>query len=141
MLAKLRPRLTYANVMSTLAAFFALAGGSAYAINEWTGANIKDETLTGADVKGKLATSNTPAVNGTILTQDVGGQPSHPNGTPFLDGTLTQWDIKNNSLTAADLAPSSVDASEIKDPEAWKPVDAFRPESWRNFADVNQDPS
>ena len=35
----------------------ALGGGAAYAANEWTGRNIKDETLTGADIRGKAATS------------------------------------------------------------------------------------
>ena len=51
MLQRLRDRLTYANVMSTIAVVLAITGGTAYAMNEWTGANIVDGSLTTADVK------------------------------------------------------------------------------------------
>jgi hypothetical protein len=99
-----------------LALFLALGGTSAYAINEWTGANIVDESLTGSDVRGKAGTGTTPAVNGSLTTNDIAGQPANgANGTPFIDGTLTQWDIKNDSLGAADLGPNSVGTSEIGD--------------------------
>jgi hypothetical protein len=116
MLRKLRARLSFANVTSLLALFVALGGTSAYAINEWTGANIVDESLTGADVRGKQGTASTPAVNGSLTTQDIAGQQANAaNGTPFIDGTLTQWDIKNASVAAADLAPNSVNSSKVTD--------------------------
>ena len=35
-----------------LALCLVLAGGTAYAANEWTGANIVNESLTGVDVRG-----------------------------------------------------------------------------------------
>ena len=44
MLAKLRQRLTYANVMSTLAVFIAL-GGSSYAAMTISGSSIKDRSI------------------------------------------------------------------------------------------------
>jgi len=109
MLARMRARLSYANVMSTMAVFLALGGTSAYAINEWTGANIVDESLTGADVKGKPGTSTTAAVNGSLTTNEIAGQQANAaNGTPFVDGTLTQWDIKDNSATGSDVVESSL---------------------------------
>ena len=37
------------NVVAYIALFFAMGGTGAYAVNEWTGSNIKNETLTGAD--------------------------------------------------------------------------------------------
>jgi len=50
----LRKRLTYANVMSTLAALFALGGGVAYAANTIasmvTGQKVANESLNGNDV-------------------------------------------------------------------------------------------
>ena len=50
MLKRIRPRLTYANVVSTLALFAALSG-SAYAALTITGKNVKDGSLTGRDIK------------------------------------------------------------------------------------------
>lgn len=50
MLNRLRHRLTYANVMATLALFVAL-GGTSYAAIVVTGANVRDESLTGRDVR------------------------------------------------------------------------------------------
>jgi len=67
--------------MSSVAVFLALGGTSAYAVNEWTGANIKDETLTGADVKGRSG----------------------------LNGTLTGADLKDGSLQRRELAASARD--------------------------------
>jgi hypothetical protein len=49
-----RPRLTYANVMSTLALFFALAGGSAFAATKLiTGKQIAAGTITAKNIKAK----------------------------------------------------------------------------------------
>lgn len=49
------PKLSYANVMSTIALFVALGGG-AYAAVTITGANVKNGSLTGADVKNNSLT-------------------------------------------------------------------------------------
>ena len=46
-----RPRPSYANVAATLALFAALSTGTVYAANEYTGANIVNDSLTGADIK------------------------------------------------------------------------------------------
>ncbi len=50
MLKDLRGRLTYANVMSTIAVFVAL-GGTTYAAATITGSDVKNKSLTGKDVK------------------------------------------------------------------------------------------
>jgi hypothetical protein len=50
MLNRLRSRLTYANVMATIAVFIAL-GGSSYAALTITGRDVKDASLTGKDLK------------------------------------------------------------------------------------------
>jgi plastocyanin len=46
-----RFRLSYANVVGTIALFIALCGGTAAAKVVITGKNIKDNTVTGADIK------------------------------------------------------------------------------------------
>jgi hypothetical protein len=113
MLAKLRPRSVY-DVLAAIGCFVALGGTSAYAINEWTGANIVDESLTGADVQGKAAAGSTPAVNGSLTTHDIAGQQANSSsGTPFIDGTLTQWDIKNGSIATTDLAGNAVTGAKV----------------------------
>jgi hypothetical protein len=48
--ARIRSKLTYANVMATMAMFVAL-GGSSYAAIMITGKNVKNGSLTGKDIK------------------------------------------------------------------------------------------
>ena len=51
----LRGKLTYANLMATIAVFIAL-GGSSYAAVRMTGKDVKDGTLTGRDVRSGTLT-------------------------------------------------------------------------------------
>src|SRR3954451_9607806 len=105
MCSKLRSHLTYSNVIATLALFFAVGGTSAYAINEWTGANIKDESLTGADVRGVNGTSTVKGVNGGLGGADVSGQPSiASSGQAAVNGSLTGYDIADGSLRGVDVS-------------------------------------
>ena len=50
MLARFRARLTYSNVVSTLALFVAL-GGSAYAVGEITSRDIRNRSIKGGDLR------------------------------------------------------------------------------------------
>src|SRR4051794_31691211 len=103
MLQQLRPRSIY-DVMAAIACLAALGGGTAYAANEWTGANIQDGTLTGADVRGTNTGATTAAVNGSLTSADISGQPAVAAvGQPFVDGTITTSDVKNDSLTGGDI--------------------------------------
>ena len=86
------PRPSHAIVVAYLALFVALGSGSAYAINEWTGANIVDNSLTGADVRGKRQ----PYVNGSLNTWDL------------TDGSILGRDVKDESLTGADIAEGTL---------------------------------
>lgn len=100
MLQRLRPKVTYANVTSTLALFLALTTGTAYAANEWTGANIVNGTITTADIK-----------NGTITGADV--QDASLRGVDIQDGYVSAADIADNSLTGAEIADGSLTGSDI----------------------------
>jgi hypothetical protein len=53
----MRPKLTYANVVSTLALFLACAGGSAVAQQLLTGDDIQDGTITARDLAEGTATA------------------------------------------------------------------------------------
>jgi hypothetical protein len=108
-LATLRSHVRH-NVVGYIALFVALGGTSAYASHLVVdSSDVVDNSLTGVDVRGKPGTSTTPAVNGSLTTDDIAGQQaSAANGTPFVDGTLTQWDIKNNSVTGSDVLESSL---------------------------------
>lgn len=72
-MSRLRPHLTFANVISLVALFVAL-GGTSYAALVITSKNVKNETLTSADVK-----------NGSLLSRDFrAGQ--LPAGAPGATG-------------------------------------------------------
>jgi hypothetical protein len=102
MLKKLRPRLTFANVMSVMAFFTALATGGAYAANEWNGTNIQDGTLTGADIQDLSLGLPDLGVNsvstGKIKDQDVRTQ-----------------DLRDLGVTSLKLAADSVSTGKLKD--------------------------
>jgi hypothetical protein len=99
-----------------MALFVALSTGGAYASHLIVnGSDVVDESLTGADVKGRQGTSTTPAVNGSLSTNDIAGQQANSaNGTPFIDGTLTQWDIKNGSVTTDDVKDNALTGADIE---------------------------
>jgi hypothetical protein len=115
MLAKLRPRLTYANVVATIALFLALSTGGAYATHlVVNGSDAVDESLTGADVRGKPGTSTTPSVNGSLSTHDISGQPANAaNGSPFVQGSLTTWDIADGTVRSADVLDNALKGADI----------------------------
>jgi hypothetical protein len=86
-LAKLRNRLTFANVVSVLALFVAL-GGSSYAAIKVTGKNVKDSSLTGKDIKNSSLTSS-DVKNRSLLSKDfkTGQLPAGPRGADGSNGT------------------------------------------------------
>lgn len=121
-----RPRLTYANVIATIALFFAL-GGSAAGAKVWiTGADVKDRSLTGADVADRSLSpkklrlgSLTGALvrDGTLRSSDFDpadlaglsgpAGPSGPKGDQGAQGPKGDpgsSDIVRASATAADVS-------------------------------------
>jgi hypothetical protein len=104
MLGRLRPRSVY-DVMAALAFFVALAGGTAYAANEWTGANVVDGSLTGADIKDGTV-SGADVTNESLTTTDIKNF-SLGNGD-FLTGSVDSRAVTDNSLTNADIKDFSL---------------------------------
>jgi hypothetical protein len=98
MIQRLRGRLTYSNVVATLALFVAL-GGSSYAALTVTGKNVRNGSLTGKDVKrnsligrqireGRLAT-----VPRALNSARVGGLSAQQLLLKCPDGTLPTADV------------------------------------------------
>ena len=74
----MRTRLSYSNLMATVAVFIAL-GGSSYAAVKVTGKDVKNGTLTGADVKNDSLTGR-DVRNGSLTPSDFKGSVQGPKG-------------------------------------------------------------
>jgi hypothetical protein len=90
-LAKFKPRLSYANVTATLALIVAL-GGTAYAAATITGADVVDGSLTGADIKDA-------SLHGVDVASD----------------TISSANISDHTITHSDLATASVGSGKVID--------------------------
>jgi hypothetical protein len=88
MRARIRSRLTYANVVATLCLFIVL-GGSGYAAVQITGRQVKNGSLTGADIKNKSLTSKD--IKGPVgvskLTRVEVSKPVAPGGIDDVTAT------------------------------------------------------
>jgi hypothetical protein len=93
---RIRQRLSYANVVATLALFVAL-GGSATAALVITGKNVKNGSLTGSDLKNG-SVGSVDVKDNTLLAKDfkAGQIPAGPQGPP---GTSTRLYTKFERLT------------------------------------------
>ena len=89
---QIRARLSYANVMATLAVFIAL-GGTATAAVLVTGREVSDGSLTGRDLRDR-----------SVGTRDLA--PSSVSGNRIKDGSLTARDLKDRTLGLRDLSLS-----------------------------------
>ena len=96
---RIRSRLTYANVMSTLAVVLALGGGAAYAANTVSSPDIVDNQVYSADVR------NDGLSGGGLAAQDL--QAGAVGTSEVLNDTLA-----GGGLSAADLRSRSVGPSE-----------------------------
>jgi hypothetical protein len=101
MLRKVRRRLSYANVMATVAVFVAL-GGSSYAAAEITGKDVRDGSLTGADIRNNSLTS-ADIKNGSLLAVDFKAGQLRSAG-----GGATTWTFHGSAAVSGsviDLPP------------------------------------
>jgi hypothetical protein len=119
-MSKLRSRLTYANLISTLSLFLVLSGGVAYAASHLpknsvgprqlrksavNGAKVKDGSLTAADFDpATLARATAPPVAGS-------GTPSGPATTPSGPSSATPSGPAGGSLTGAFPNPEIADGA------------------------------
>jgi hypothetical protein len=115
MLAKLRPRLTYANVMATVAVFVALSTGGAYAANTVFSTDIVDGEVKTADIANQAV--NSPKIgNGGVQNADLSANavtaPKIADGAvdsaKVADGGIQGVDVTSNTLTGAQIDESTL---------------------------------
>jgi hypothetical protein len=92
MLRKLRSRLTYANVVATLALFVAL-GGTAYAVNTVGSSDIIDGQVKSVDI-GNGEVNSADVKDQSLTTFDV----STFLGADIVDGSLEDQDIAEGTF-------------------------------------------
>jgi hypothetical protein len=116
----------YADVVATLALFFAL-GGTAYAVTQidpdsvYTNA-IQNKAVTLAKLHNNAVNSD-KVVDGAITSLDITNESltssdlatDSVSATEVADNSIDSGEISNDSLLASDLAGSSVGASELVD--------------------------
>lgn len=116
-MSRIRDRITYANVMSTIAVFGVLGGG-AYAAseldkNEVKSKHVKDSSIKGVDVKDDALSGADVDESSLTLPQGPVGPPG-PTGPQGADGTggpvITSVDhgvknLKTNNNFILDTAP------------------------------------
>jgi hypothetical protein len=106
MLRKFRPRITYANVVSTIALGLAIGGGTAYAAATIGTSNIRYHAVTGSKVATDAVTAS--KVKNSALS-----------GADIRDNSVTAADVRNGTLLAADFAANQLpkgDKGEKGDP-------------------------
>ncbi len=107
----LRKRLTYANVISSLALFLVLAGGSAFAASQLGKKSVgskqlKKNSVTAAKIKKNAVTAAKIKANAIVGAKLKKGSVT---GAKVAAGTLTGANIANGSITGAQInAPSTV---------------------------------
>src|SRR3954462_14082848 len=103
----IRKRLTYANVMSTLAVFLVLGGGAALAATQ-LGKNtvgtkqLKKNAVTAAKIKNG-AINGAKVADGSLTGADV------------ADGSIGTGDIANLAINTAKLADNAVNSAKVQD--------------------------
>jgi hypothetical protein len=110
MLGKLRSRLSYANVVATMALFVALGGTGAYAANTVFSSDIVDGEVKAPDIAANAVDSARVRDN-TLNTFDV-----HSFiGDDVIDGTLTGADIGDGTVTRADIADGTILGTDVRE--------------------------
>jgi hypothetical protein len=122
MARRLRRRLTFANVCSSIALFVALGTGGAYAANTIGSDDIIDESIQSVDIKnGQVqgpdlaasAVNSNKIANGAVANADIAVGAVDSNSV--LDESLTSADLATDSVGATEIADNTIDGGEIID--------------------------
>jgi hypothetical protein len=119
-----RQRLSYANLMSTLAVVLALTTGTAYAAHLGKNAvkakniagnavqqrHIADNAVQGSDI-GTGEVGSRAIADGGVAAGDLAG--NSVNGAKIVDGSVGSADLGDNSVGSAEIGDNAVGSSEI----------------------------
>src|SRR5687768_5785055 len=100
-------KLSYANVMSTLAVFLALGGGgfaiaAAVKKNSVKSPQVKNESLTNKDLKNGKAVGSDEVIDETLGAGDLGS--ASVGSDEIADGAVGSAEVADGAIQAADLA-------------------------------------
>ncbi len=105
-----RQRLTYANVMSSIAVFFVLGGATAFAATKIGANELKANSIkTGKIVKEAITTSKLK--NNSITTGKIAN--GAVSATQLAAGAVTSAQLADNSVSGAKLQNGSVSATKL----------------------------
>jgi len=103
MLRKLRSRMTYANVVSTIALALAVGGGTAYAATKIGTSNIRYHAVTGSKLSNNAVTAS-KVKNNALSSSDI------------RDNSIRGVDIRTGTLEASDFAAGQLPKGDKGDP-------------------------
>jgi hypothetical protein len=107
---QIRKRLTYANVMSSIAVFLVLGGASAYAAKKIGSNEIKGNSITTGKIKKNAVTTAKIKKNAITTAKIKNGA---VDGSKVKDGSLTGSDINSATLGTVPLATSATNVNGI----------------------------
>src|SRR3954452_1744109 len=114
-MSRIPSRLTYANVMATIAVFFVLSGGTAVAL---TGSNtgFSDDIVNGevkADDIGGNAIASGKIVDGGVQSVDIlDGAVGSPD---ILDGAIGNNDVHKSAITSGKVQDESLTGADVNE--------------------------
>jgi hypothetical protein len=103
MVRKLRARMTYANVVSTIALIAAVGGGTAYAATRIGTSNIRYHAVTGSKLSSNSVTAS-KVKNSALSSSDI------------RNNSLRGDDVRDGTLVAADFAAGQLPKGDKGDP-------------------------
>jgi hypothetical protein len=114
---QIRKRLTYANVMSTIAVFLVIGGASALAATQLAKNSVgtkqlKNNAVTTAKIK-KEAVTSAKLKNGAVTTGKLGAS-AVANGN-LADGSVTTGKLGSGSVTNEKIGNDAVTGAKVKD--------------------------
>jgi len=105
---QIRKRITYANVMSSIAVFLVLGGATAFAAKKISSNQIQGNSISTGKIK-KEAVTTSKIKNNSISTAKI--QNDAVTGAKVKDGSLTGSDINLSSVGTVPKAASATNAT------------------------------
>jgi hypothetical protein len=108
---RLRSKLTYANVISTLALFLALSGGVAFAASKIHSGDIADGAVKTSKLHQRAVSSGKLALGAVRSNQIADGAVS---SAQIANGAVSSAQIANGAVNSAQIADGAVGSAQIR---------------------------